>query len=292
MLDRVVFTPEGLKFERYPFRGASVRKRPLVPLSAIAEVLPLDFPPAILTQDGEFLFLSAEHRQPLIAWARTHGLPLMNRRDPWGWLLNPFLDTEFSEAEHAQDLVTLAEMGIPPEETARWRKRVEPRMMALTAATWEWVDYGLFDLLWATRSFSLSDGWLRPQPFYDAVMEVARRGGSWPASEKDLTPPPTPVPADGEPAGALEVRVRDAQGRSIGPVFVSASTGANEDCDDGGSVDKTGERGSVRWTRLKPGRYRIFATDMDLKVSPSRYWRAFTDVTAGETTTVTLDPTP
>lgn len=93
---RVRFLAEGIAFDRYPYPGARVHPRGLVPWSAVLEVDPATSPPELRIA-GETLFVSAELREELARAAEAHGIPVVRRVDVWGMLLDPFLDTEFDE---------------------------------------------------------------------------------------------------------------------------------------------------------------------------------------------------
>lgn len=282
-LAAVAFGPEGLTFRKYPFHGASVREQPLVPISAIAEVIPDWLPPAIMTNDGEFLFIDTTLKEPLVAWAEGHGLPLVNRQDPWEYLLDPFLDTEYTQEADLRDRALLAEMGISDAETTAWRARVSGRMEALTVASWEWVHYGLYDVLFATKTFHPWNGLLHAQPFYDEVMAVARRGGTWPWQPGERYQSGSPEADPGAEAGALEVHVAGG-GPLLKPrAFVTISLG------DGCFASQTAARGIARWERIRPGEYHVTASTLGW-FQPFKMVHGQAAVTPGGTTVVTLVP--
>lgn len=74
MNHEVRFTEAGIEFEAYPFVGASVYPRGLVPLKAIKDIDPEDHPPSLRKRDGEVLFLPAACRDELKRWMAHHGL--------------------------------------------------------------------------------------------------------------------------------------------------------------------------------------------------------------------------
>lgn len=74
MNHEVRFTNAGIQFEAYPFLGASVYPRGLVPLNAIKDIDPEDHPPSLRKRDGEVLFLPAACRDELKRWMALHGL--------------------------------------------------------------------------------------------------------------------------------------------------------------------------------------------------------------------------
>ncbi len=158
---------------RYLFPASEMR---VLECGDMAEIVDWS-PPAILTRQGEFLFIPAEQQDALQAFAREQSIPVTRRYDVWSDLLDPFLDTEFSEEATMATQVRLRERGqLTDTEIAGIRKTVGTRMLALTAQTWEWQSYGLYDALTAMKPWTSlrRNRWLE---FYAGAMEIARRGG-------------------------------------------------------------------------------------------------------------------
>ncbi len=105
------------------------------------------WPPEVVTIDGRIGFVHATHRRDLENFGRLHGIPVVTRDDLWSLLAEEFLDTEFDPPHRAQTLQRLAENGIDEAEARDIRAHIGPRMLAYTAITWEWVHYGLVDVL-------------------------------------------------------------------------------------------------------------------------------------------------
>lgn len=152
-LKPVRFEDGAIAFSSYPFAPASVRPGGRAAAEAIAEVDLEGAPPAVLTTEGEWLFLPASQREELGAFVERHGLRVVQREDVWMLLLEPFLDTEFSEEIQAKTMQRLAALGLSASEVARIRGQVERQMLTYTAITWEWMYYGLFDVLQAMATF-------------------------------------------------------------------------------------------------------------------------------------------
>lgn len=74
MQHEVRFSDAGIHFEAYPFPGASVYPRGVLPLADIADIDPEDHPPSLRTTGGEVLFLPVACRQDLARWMARHGL--------------------------------------------------------------------------------------------------------------------------------------------------------------------------------------------------------------------------
>jgi hypothetical protein len=175
----VRFLPDGIAFDRYPYPGARVHPRGLVPWSEVLEVDPAASPPEVRIA-GETLFVSHELREELARAAEAHAVPVVRRVDVWGMLLDPFLDTWFDDDVQERTLQRLEENGISRAEAASIRERVGFPMLHHNAMLWEWVHLGLWDLLEAHRNVwvrllrGLTPG--RYCAFYAWTMEVAGRG--------------------------------------------------------------------------------------------------------------------
>ncbi|HEX5541715.1 MAG TPA: hypothetical protein VFX60_09145 [Micromonospora sp.] len=120
-----------------------------IPWSRVWDADPGESPPQLRLVDGRTVFISAEYREELATAVSDAGVPVVERYDVWGDLLQPFLDTDYDiwreECEQR-----LRSWGFSDQETRRIRQRVRKRMLALTLATWEWISYGQSDLLLAT----------------------------------------------------------------------------------------------------------------------------------------------
>lgn len=185
-IQHVRFLPQGIAFDRYPYPGARVHPRGVVPWSAVREVDPRAMPPEVRVA-GETLFVSAELRDALGRAAEAHGVPAVRREDVWGMLLDPFLDTELDAAAREHTLAMLEESGIARAEAEAIRERVRFAMLHHNAMLWEWVHLGLWDLLEAHRNV-----WVRllrgltPARYrrlYAWAMEIAERGRVIPPRE-------------------------------------------------------------------------------------------------------------
>jgi hypothetical protein len=146
-VETVLIEPHALRYQSTPSGLFKRARERLIPASTLAEVCCGWWPPTLRTRDGEYLFVPATQMHQLADFAQANGVPFVDREDLWTWVLEPFLDTEFS-AEDTERVVALLERGgLPRDELRRLRERVEGRMLELTAVTWEWQHYGLADVL-------------------------------------------------------------------------------------------------------------------------------------------------
>jgi hypothetical protein len=174
----VEFLATGIAFHDYPFPPASIYPSSLLGYDTIREVLPDMAPPEVRTHRGEVLFISAVQKEQLRAAAEQHGLPIVTRVDIWDFILEPFLDTEYSEEDQARTLQILQENGIDSQRCEALRSRVGAAMYRYNFATmlWEWVHLGLYDLLLAIQddlNWTLSGG---IEAFYWEAMSIAEQG--------------------------------------------------------------------------------------------------------------------
>ncbi len=184
--DWVRFEPRALVLEGYPFerggRGARLEAGELVDVSVGW------FPPAVLTRDGEFVFVPATRAGELRAFALEHRLPFVRRLDVWSLLLEPFLDTELTEESSESIYRVLEQHQVPRREADQVREALKFRMLMLTAVSWEWQHYGMFDALWQMKGFPFLSGWTFAR-FYDYAMSLAGRGSVKPATAEEFFPP-------------------------------------------------------------------------------------------------------
>ena len=67
------------------------------------------------------------------------------------------------------------ENGVPADEVKTIRALVKNRMDILMLSTYEWVHFGLYDVLTQMKFLTWTTGWTFGR-FYDYAMEIANRG--------------------------------------------------------------------------------------------------------------------
>lgn len=144
--------------KRYRFRHSSVRRQPCIVASRISEVNLNTWPLMIVVDDKEVLFIHAYWKENLKIFAERNRIPLSSRVDIWALILEPFLDTEFTEEETETTLALLETNGVPRAETVDIRHSIKWRMITFAYLSWEWQYIGHFDYLSFT-SISASDYW-------------------------------------------------------------------------------------------------------------------------------------
>ncbi|WP_280232525.1 hypothetical protein [Nocardia cyriacigeorgica] len=149
--DRVRFGDEHLSAADLPADGHEVSA------ADIRDADPAAIPPEIRTRTGITLFVSATQRAELGGFCAAHSIPIVRRFDVWAELLEPYLDTEFSDHDQRATIARLERVGIDADEVARIRERVGPVVDAYNALVWEWVHLGLRDLFEAATSRFVSE---------------------------------------------------------------------------------------------------------------------------------------
>lgn len=175
-LGEVIFDMESLTFKNYPFDNSFVSVNSKITSKEIVNICIKSAPPTIRVGD-ELIFISAKHREELSAFADRNKIFLSDRVELWDWILEPFLDTEFTD-EHKERLYSLLEKyDLDRQNVDRIRETVKEQMMKYNFDTmlWEWVMFGALDVLQAMKPK------LKPEDFnsfYKQVMEIALRPDS------------------------------------------------------------------------------------------------------------------
>lgn len=178
---KTYFRPEGIFFQNYAFKAASVYPSGLISYTHIEEVLINASPPEIRTKTGEVLFISAEQKEELEKIVQTNQISITCRIDVWAYILEPFLDTEFTPEEEENTLRLLEENNISRQECEKVRAYVSNAMYSynITSGLWDWAHLGLYDVLAALSGdlsghrHKLSEEDFRN--FYYYSMEIAKR---------------------------------------------------------------------------------------------------------------------
>lgn len=175
---RVICRDGALRFERYPFPPASVRREPDVAAHRFTAWKPGWAPPTLVLEHREVLFVSAEQREEVDDWATRHAIARPDALDVWDLLLDPFLDTEHDEAWKRRCVELLLGCGFAEDEIEDIRRSVSGPMLSYNALLWEWVHLGHYDVLNGCSGFPVSAGFSR---FYWESMGIALRGFPAPA---------------------------------------------------------------------------------------------------------------
>ncbi|MDY8134472.1 hypothetical protein [Aquimarina sp. 2201CG5-10] len=130
----------------YYFKQSPVHKRKKIVSNQVSEINLNTFPPSLVYQENEVIFVKHELKNALEKFATVHKIPIINRFDIWEHINLPYLDTEFEEHEKNQSKDLLSQNGIDELELKNIRKKIA-RTMAINFLVWEWNYLGLFDYL-------------------------------------------------------------------------------------------------------------------------------------------------
>lgn len=170
-LGEVTIGQDILTFTDYPFRPSIAFKQATFKPSDIDNIDPTGYPPTIKV-GNELLFVSAKQKDELKKFVADNNIKTVDRLDIWSWILEPFLDTEFT-AETDQRLTTLLEdYGLTADKVKSLRAEVETQMLKYNFDTmlWEWGGLGVSDVLRAMRTKYNKEQY---REFYKRAMEIA-----------------------------------------------------------------------------------------------------------------------
>jgi hypothetical protein len=160
-----------LEIDGYPFQPSIAYGQTRIPSEIIDEIDIESYPPTVKVKN-ELIFLTSEKRVELKEFALRHNLKVVERPDIWGWILAPFLDTEFTKETDERLTRLLNEYGLTEEIVNSIRKEVKTQMLKYNFDTmlWEWGGLGAEDVLKAMRTKYNEENF---KEFYDKVMKLA-----------------------------------------------------------------------------------------------------------------------
>jgi hypothetical protein len=165
------FESDYLEIDGYPFQPSIAYGQTKIPSDIIDEIDIESYPPTIKVKN-ELIFLTSEKRDELKEFAHRHNLKAVKRPDIWGWILAPFLDTEFTKETDERLSGLLNEYGLTEEIVNSIRKEIKTQMLKYNFDTmlWEWGGLGAEDVLKAMRTKYNEEDF---KEFYDKVMKLA-----------------------------------------------------------------------------------------------------------------------
>jgi hypothetical protein len=165
------FESDYLEIDGYPFQPSIAYGQTKIPSDIIDEIDIESYPPTIKV-NNELIFLTSEKRDELKEFAHRHNLKAVKRPDIWGWILAPFLDTEFTKETDERLSGLLNEYGLTEEIVNSIRKEIKTQMLKYNFDTmlWEWGGLGAEDVLKAMRTKYNEEDF---KEFYDKVMKLA-----------------------------------------------------------------------------------------------------------------------
>ena len=150
-LGKISFDADSIRIDDYPFEPSSIYSDPVIPAASIVAVS-TKFRPYI-QRANELITINAMEKENLQAFAIRNNIPDIEPSWIWDWILDPYLDTEFTPEDEERINRRLAEHGLQAAEVARIRAEVGEQMIKYNFDTmlWDWVSLNIFDALCAMR---------------------------------------------------------------------------------------------------------------------------------------------
>jgi hypothetical protein len=170
-LGQSIISDTAITIHHYPF-APSIAYGDKTFMATDIKSIDFESDPPILQIGNELIFISAEHKDKLKQFATQNNISIIQQSPIWNWILEPFLDTEFTSEHESRLSNLLAQYGLTETEILNTRIKVKEQMMKYNFDTmlWNWTDFSAIDVLFAMRP-KLSDTDFKI--FYEEVMRVA-----------------------------------------------------------------------------------------------------------------------
>ena len=166
-----IFSAGKLIINNYPFKPSLAFRQKEFTANQIINI-DINAAPPTMRVGNELIFLSAPDKDKLSLFASTNQIPIVNRKDIWDWLLEPFLDTEYTDDTDKRLTNLLSTYGLTEEKVFSIRQEVKIQMLKYNFDTmlWDWTHLGAKDVLFAMRTKYDTEQFAS---FYTRVMEIA-----------------------------------------------------------------------------------------------------------------------
>jgi len=166
------FHRDRIIIDSYPFKPSIAFKNNTITPKIIDSIDLKSFPPTIKINE-ELIFIPATQKKDLETFAEIHNIKIVQRNDLWSWILEPFLDTEYTAETDDRMNTLLSRHGLSKDDIKALRTEVKDQMLIYNFDTmlWEWCDLGLKDVLKAMRT-KYSDEEFRS--FYLKAMSISQ----------------------------------------------------------------------------------------------------------------------
>ena len=160
-----------LKIENYPFEPSIAFRQTTFSSSTIDDIDFKSYPPTFRIKN-EIIFLTAEKKTELEIFATKNNIKTVERPMIWEWILEPFLDTEFTPVTDQRLTNLLGNYGLTVDKVKTLRAEVETQMLKYNFDTmlWEWGGLDASDVLRAMRTKYDKHEF---EDFYKRVMTIA-----------------------------------------------------------------------------------------------------------------------
>lgn len=160
-----------LKIENYPFEPSIASEQKIFKIEQIEDIDFKSYPPTFRV-GKELIFLTSEKKVELEEFAKRNNIKTIERPMIWGWILEPFLDTEFTKETDERLAKLLESYDLATDKVRSLRTEVETQMLKYNFDTmlWEWGGFDASDVLRAMRTKYNKKEF---KDFYRRVMEIA-----------------------------------------------------------------------------------------------------------------------
>ena len=117
-----------LKIENYPFEPSIAYRQTIFRTNQIDDIDFKSYPPTFKV-GSELIYLTSEKKVELEEFARKNKIKTVERPAIWGWVLEPFLDTEFTTETDIKLTKRLEDYGLSAEQVKILRAEVETQML-------------------------------------------------------------------------------------------------------------------------------------------------------------------
>jgi hypothetical protein len=160
-----------IKITKYPFEPSIVYPEKTLPAKDIKAICYSH--PITLKVENEFIFISREQLEAIQIFVANHNIPIIEQNWNWSWLLEPYLDTEYTAEDDEKITNLLIENGFSKQEISKIRNEVEQQMYKYNSILWEWIDLNLLNVLQAMR---VKYNKTKFRDFYQRAMQIEAKG--------------------------------------------------------------------------------------------------------------------
>lgn len=142
------FVDDQVIVKNYPYKPSSCYPNSVLAATDIMDIS-LGFPITMRLTNHDVIFVSEMLEKQVQTFADRCGIPIVNRYDPWSFVLEKFLDTEYTPETHIQMIRLLALNGISEKQCLEWHRRFEGAMISYNfmSGLWDWTNLDATDLL-------------------------------------------------------------------------------------------------------------------------------------------------
>ena len=160
-----------LKIENYPFEPSIAYKQTIFKTNQIDDIDIKAYPPTFRV-GNDLIYLTSEKKVELEEFAIRNNILIVERTWIWDWILEPFLDTEYTAVTDERLTKLLMKYGLTTDQVSSLRAEVETQMLKYNFDTmlWEWGGFDASDVLRAMRTKYDKNEF---ENFYKRVMEIA-----------------------------------------------------------------------------------------------------------------------